>query len=159
MRVPGGSLPGGGAIQQLKTRLRVSGEDDVFRRAKRPVADDHLDLEGEPGTYSDESLGVRVGQSLVDDHEGVRMKDHQGKETRDERFPQSWLAAESMSHSHWITFAFVNHVGAERAVGLASLVGFLGFVVSLVGGTHGPSLLSGSSVVEGGSLSGVNLPS
>ena len=84
MRVPGGSLPGGGAIQQLKTRLRVSGEDDVFRRAKCPVADDHLDFEGKPGTYSEESLGVRMGQSLVDNHEGVRMKDHQGKEVCNE---------------------------------------------------------------------------
>jgi len=61
-----------------------SGEDDVFRRAKCPVADDHLDFEGKPGTHSEESLGVRVGQSPVGDHEGVRMKDHQGKEVRNE---------------------------------------------------------------------------
>ena len=70
-----------------------------------------------------------MGQSLVDNHEGVRMKDHQGKEVRDERFPESWLAAKPMSHSHWVTLVFVNKVCAERTVSLASLVGFLGFVV------------------------------
>ena len=78
------SLPGGGAIQQLETWLRVSQGDDIFGTAKDPVADDHLDFKRKPGAYPEESHGVRVGQALVDDHKGVRVEDHQGKEVANE---------------------------------------------------------------------------
>ena len=47
-------LPGCDSSQQLEAWLRVPGEDDVLRRAKDPVADDHLDFEGKPGTESEE---------------------------------------------------------------------------------------------------------
>ena len=53
----------------------------------------------------------------------------------------------------------INQVGAEGAVGLPSLENLLGFVVVFISGPHCPSLLGGSLVVVGGSLSGVDLPS
>ena len=62
-----------------------------------------------------------MGCSLVDDHEGVRVEDHQGKEVANKVFPQACLAAETTSHSHRIKFVFINEVGAERAIGFASL--------------------------------------
>jgi len=93
-------LPGRGPSQQLEAWLRVPEEDDVFGRAKCLVADDHLDFEGKPGTYSEESLGVRVGQFLIGDHEGIRVEDHQGEEVTNEVFSQAWMASKSMSHCH-----------------------------------------------------------
>ena len=83
-------LPGGGPCQQLEAWLRVPGEDDVFGRAKCLVADDHLDFEGKPGTYSEESLRVSVCCSLVDDGEGVGEEDLQGKEVTNEVFSPGW---------------------------------------------------------------------
>ena len=43
-----------------------------------------------------ESSSVGVGCSLVDDGEGVRVEDHQGKEVANEVFSQARLAAELM---------------------------------------------------------------
>jgi len=130
------SLPRSGPRQPLETRLRVPGEDDVLGRAEDPVADDHLDFKGKPGAYSEESPGVRVGQSLADDHEGVRMKDHQGEEVVDKVFSQSWLTAESIPHSHWVMLVFVNKYGAERSIQSPPLEIFLAFIVFLVKGPH-----------------------
>ena len=53
----------------------------------------------------------------------------------------------------------INQVGAERAIGFASLVVLLGFVIFFVKDPRCLSLLSGCPVIEVGSLSGVNLPS
>jgi len=64
-------LPGGSPSQQLEAWLRVPGEDDVFCRSEDPVADDHLDFEGETRGHLEESPGVRGGSSLVGDGEGV----------------------------------------------------------------------------------------
>ena len=65
------SLPGRGPRQTLEAWLRVSGEDDVLGRSKDPVAEDHLQIKRKLGGYFEESLGVRVGQFLVDDHKRV----------------------------------------------------------------------------------------
>ena len=54
----------------------------------------------------------------------------------------------------------INQVGAEGAIGFASLIVFLSVMVVLGGPcAHSPCLLGSCSVVESGSLSGVNLPS
>ena len=101
-----------------------------------------------------------MGCSLVDDHEGVRVEDNQGKEVANEVFPQAWLAAETMPHGCWIALVCVDKVCAEGAVGFLSLENFFRFIRGLGGPcTHRPSLLGGSQVVEGGSHFGVNFPS
>jgi len=54
----------------------------------------------------------------------------------------------------------INQVGAEGAIGFASLIVFLSVMVVLGGPrAHKPSLLGSSLVVEGGFHFGVNLPS
>ena len=153
-------LPGGSPSQQLEAWLRVPGEDDVFCRSEDPVADDHLDFEGKPGSDQEESPGVKVGYSLVDDHRVVRVEDHQGKEVANEVFSQSRLASESKSHSHWIMLVFIDKVGAERSIYFPSFKNFFRFI-SRLGGlpAHRPALLSGSPLIEGGPRFGVNLPS
>ena len=53
----------------------------------------------------------------------------------------------------------INQVGAVGAIGLPSLKNFFRFISWLCGPpAQCPSILSGSHVVVGGSLSGVNLP-
>jgi len=151
-------LPGRGPCEAFEARLRVPGEDDVLRRDKDQVADDHLDFEGKPGTESEESLGVKVGSSPVYDGEGVRVEDHQGKEMANEVFPEAWLAAESMPHSHRVTLVFINQVGAEGTLGFPSVEIVLGFVGSLGGSSaRYPCMLGGGPFVEGGFPSRVNL--
>ena len=153
------SLPGGGPSQQLETRLRVPGEDDVLGRAKDPVAQHHLQIKGKLGGDPEESPGVWVGCPHVDDGEGIGVENHQGKEVANEVFSQAWLAAETTSNSHLIAFVFINQVGAEGGVGFLSLVVFLSFVGISGSGCHGSSLLSGSPLVGGGSYFGVHLSS
>jgi len=152
-------LPGGGPSQQLKTWLRVPGEDDVPWRPKDPVAQHHLQIKGKLGSDVEESLEVGVGCSLVGDHEVVRVEDHQGKEVANEAFSQPWQPSEPVSHCRRIALAFVNKVRAEGSIGLASLKVLLGFVIFFVKDPRCLSLLSGCPVIEVGSLSGVNLPS
>jgi len=101
-------LPGGGPGQTFEAWLRVSGEDDVPWGAIDPVAQHHLQIKGKLGGDLEEPLDVRVRSSLVGDHEGVGVKNNLGKEVANEVFSQPWQAAESMSHSHWITLVFVN---------------------------------------------------
>ena len=53
----------------------------------------------------------------------------------------------------------INQVGNRSAIGLASLIVFLSVMVVLGGPcAHSPCLLGSCSVVESGSLSGVNIP-
>jgi len=139
-------LPGSGPSQQLEARLGVPGEDYVSWGAKDPVAQNHLQIKRKQRGDPEESLGVRVGCPLVDDHEGIGVVDHQGKEVTNEVFPQSWLAAESMSHSHRIALVVINQVGTEGAIGFLSLLIF----VRVVGSprNHPSSLLSSSLAVE-----------
>jgi len=81
-----------------------------------------------------------------------------GKEVANEVFPQAWLAAESMSHSHRVALVFINEVGTEGSIGSSPLEIFLGFIFFFGSPpTNSPSLLGGSLVVESGSHCGVNL--
>jgi len=103
-------LPGRGPRQPLETRLRVPGEDDVLGRAKDPVAQHHLQIKGKLRGDPEESPGAGAGCPLVDNHEGVRVEDHQGKEVAYEVFSQAWPTAESINDSKvaWLTLIFVN---------------------------------------------------
>ena len=64
-------LPGCGPSQQLETRLRVPGEDDVPWGPKDSVAQHHLNFKGKTGRDIEESSSGERGSSLVDDGEGV----------------------------------------------------------------------------------------
>jgi len=154
------SLPGGGPSQQSETRLGVPGVDDVLWGAKDSVAQHHLNFKGKTGRDIEESSSGERGSSLVDDGEGVGVEHDEGKEVANEVFSKSWLAAESMSHSHRVALVFINEVGAEGTIGLSPLKVVLGFIL-LFGGppTNSPSLLGGSQVFESGSHLGVNIPS
>ena len=101
-------LPGSGPGQQPETRLRVPGEDDVLGRAKDPVAQHHLQIKGKLRGDPEESPGAGAGCPLVDNHEGVRVEDHQGEEVATEVFSQSWLTSESISRSHRVTVVIVD---------------------------------------------------
>jgi len=152
-------LPGGSPRQTFEPWLRVPGENNVPGRPKDPVAQHHLQVKGKLRRDPEESPGVGVRCPLVDDSEGVRVEDHQGKEVANEVFSQAWLAAESMSRGHWIMLVVINEASAEGTIVSLHLKILVGLIFSLGFRCYFPSLLGGSIVVEGGPHLGVNLPS
>jgi len=161
MRMGISLLPSSGPSQQPEPRLRVSGEDDDLGRAKDAVAQHHLHIEWQLRSYPEESLGLIVDCAVFDGHEGVGVKDNQGKEVANEVFSQSWLAAESMKNSKVLGVALVviNEVGTKGATGLSPPEILFGFHWGLWNRWLLSSLFGGSLVVEGGFHFGVNLPS
>jgi len=111
------------------------------------VAQHHLEIKRKLGRDPEESPGVRVGCSLVDDGEGVREEDHQGEKVTNEEFSQAWLASKSMSHNHYITFVVINQVGAEGGVDFLSLKNFFQFIRWLDGPPAYPPSLLGSGML------------
>jgi len=100
-----------------------------------------------------------VGGPLVDDGEGVRVKDHQGKEVANEVFSQSRMPSESVSHGHWIALKFIDQNRTEGAVGCPSRWISVALIRLHWRRRHSPCMICSRRVVECGSFFGVDLSS